>query len=131
MDESAAGLVLATTAEIEGHPVREYLAIVSGEATLPLPAGTGRVAGAPRGSARRGATIERRVSAAREEALDALALAAVALGANAVISLRVDYTTVERPEGGELLLVTASGTAVLLAQPPGSQPSPFTSRGDT
>ena len=105
---------IATTPGLEGRPVQEYLGIVSGEAALSvgyaLPGA--RAGGQPvRG---RPVSLERRIHAARERAVDAMAGAARALGAHAVLAVDVRCTTMRRPRGGDLLLVTASGTAVTL-----------------
>jgi uncharacterized protein YbjQ (UPF0145 family) len=52
--------------------------------------------------------------AARERAIAAMAEAAVELGAHAVLAVEVRSTTVRRTRGGELLIVTVTGTAVTL-----------------
>lgn len=114
MDASATDLILATTAEIEGRQVREYLGIVSGEAMVAIASGSGRVAGGPRHARARGVTAVQRVSTAREDALATMASVASGLGASAVVSVHVEYATVVRSNGRTLLIVTASGTAVML-----------------
>jgi uncharacterized protein YbjQ (UPF0145 family) len=107
-------LIIAPTPELEGRPVREYLGIVSGEAALSVgfaPAG-GRAGGRPiRG---RSVSLEQRIQTARERAMAAMADAARELGAHAVLAVEVRCTTVRRKRGGEVLVVTVSGTAVTL-----------------
>ena len=49
---------------------------------------------------------------ARRIALDEMAAAAQKLGANAVVGIDLDYETLG--SGGSMLMVTASGTAVLV-----------------
>jgi uncharacterized protein YbjQ (UPF0145 family) len=114
MDTSATGLILATTAEIEGRQVREYLGIVSGEAAMSTPPVQDRLEGAGRRGRARSTNIEQQVCETRSQAVAAMVRAAEALGASAVIAVDIDYTNVRRPAGGELLVVTASGTAVIL-----------------
>jgi uncharacterized protein YbjQ (UPF0145 family) len=112
VEPHAAGLIIATTPELEGRPVRDYLGIVSGEAAVPVGFEPSR-AGARRARAR-SASFEQRMHAARERAIAAMAEAAVELGAHAVLAVEVRSTTVRRTRGGELLIVTVTGTAVTL-----------------
>jgi uncharacterized protein YbjQ (UPF0145 family) len=49
---------------------------------------------------------------ARTQALDELSQRAFAMGADAVVGVDIDYETLG--EGGGMLMVTASGTAVKL-----------------
>ena len=51
---------------------------------------------------------------ARRTALDEMAAAAAKLGANGVVGVDLDYETLG--SGGSMLMVTASGTAVVLEQ---------------
>lgn len=112
MEAPTAKLIIATTPEIEGRSVREYLGIVGGDAAMTLqsaPLRSKRMTGPARS---RAATFERRVQAARERAIAAMADAALQLGATAIIAAEIRCTTVRRPAGGDLLIVSASGTAV-------------------
>jgi uncharacterized protein YbjQ (UPF0145 family) len=101
-------MILTTTHNIEGKPVREYLGIVTGEAIMGanivrdfFAAVTDIVGG-------RSGAYEQKLSQAREVALKEMADEARRLGANAVIGIDLDYEVVR--EG--MLMVTASGTAV-------------------
>lgn len=103
-------MIVTTTGSIEGKPVSEYLGVVSGETIL----GTNifRDIGAQIRNVIGGRTAgyEKELRSARETALKEMQEAAEALGANAVLGVKIDYETV----GGSMLMVTASGTAVKL-----------------
>ena len=105
-------MIITTTTSIEGHPVRDYVGIVTGEAILganifkDLFAGIRDIVGGRSGA------YEDELRKARAIALEELAAAASQLGADAVIGVDLDYETVG--QGGSMLMVTASGTAVRL-----------------
>jgi uncharacterized protein YbjQ (UPF0145 family) len=105
-----ASILTTTTTSVEGRPVQEYLGIVTGEAILganifkDLFAGIRDIVGGRSGA------YEDELRKARTIALDELGQAAQQLGANAVIGVDIDYETVG--QGGSMLMVTASGTAV-------------------
>ena len=101
-------MIVTTTPCVEGKAVREYLGVVAGEAILganifkDFGAGIRDVIGG------RSAGYEKDLKKARETALAEMQQAAEALGANAVLSVNIDYETLK----GSMLMVTASGTAV-------------------
>jgi uncharacterized protein YbjQ (UPF0145 family) len=101
-------MIVTTTPSVEGKAVREYLGVVAGEAILganifkDFGAGIRDVIGG------RSAGYEKDLKKARETALAEMQQAAEALGANAVLSVNIDYETLK----GSMLMVTASGTAV-------------------
>jgi uncharacterized protein YbjQ (UPF0145 family) len=106
-------MIITTTTSIEGRPVREYVGVVTGEAILganifkDLFAGIRDIVGGRSGA------YEEELRKARAIALEDLAAAATQLGADAVIGVDLDYETVG--QGGSMLMVTASGTAVRLS----------------
>lgn len=104
-------MIVTTTGSIEGKSVGEYLGVVSGETILG--ANIFRDIGAQIRNVIGGRTTgyEKELRSARETALKEMQEAAEALGANAVLGVKIDYETV----GGSMLMVTASGTAVKLA----------------
>jgi uncharacterized protein YbjQ (UPF0145 family) len=105
-------MIITTTTSIEGRPVRDYIGIVTGEAILganifkDLFAGIRDIVGGRSGA------YEEELRKARTIALEDLAAAASQLGADAVVGVDLDYETVG--QGGSMLMVTASGTAVRL-----------------
>ena len=101
-------MIVTTTPSVEGKAVREYLGVVAGEAILganlfkDIGAGIRDVIGG------RSAGYEKDLKKARETALAEMQQAAEALGANAVLSVDIDYEALK----GSMLMDTASGTAV-------------------
>ena len=101
-------VLLTTTNAVEGRPVREYLGVVTGESILG--ANIGRDIGAMFRNVTGGRVsgYEKELRNARDIALQEMSAAAEALGADAIIGIDIDYETV----GGQMLMVTSSGTAV-------------------
>jgi uncharacterized protein YbjQ (UPF0145 family) len=108
----AENLLITTTPTLEGHPIRRYAGVVSGEAIVganifrDLFAAVRNVVGGRAGA------YENVLADARETALAEMADAARRLGANAVVGVDLDYETLG--EGGSMLMVCASGTAVVV-----------------
>lgn len=105
-------MILSTTPSLEGRPIREYRGIVTGEAILGANVFKDLFAGIRDIVGGRSATYERELGEARKIALDELADAARKLGANAVVGIDLDYEVIGA--NGSMLMVTASGTAVLV-----------------
>ncbi len=110
MSDSA--MIVTTTPSVEGRRIIAYHGLVSGDAILganivkDLFAGVRDIVGG------RSAAYERELKQAKEIALNELTAEAVALGANAVIGVDLDYETVG--QNGSMLMVSASGTAVTI-----------------
>ena len=105
-------MIVTTTPSIEGRSIAEYRGLVTGEAILganlfkDLFAGIRDIVGGRSGA------YEQELAKARTIALEEMGEAAAALGADAVVGVDLDYETVG--QGGSMLMVTASGTAVRL-----------------
>ena len=105
-------MILTTTPHVEGRTIAEYRGIVTGEAILvanifkDLFAGIRDIVGGRSGA------YEEELRKARAIAFQELEEAARQVGADAVIGIDLDYETVG--QGGSMLMVTASGTAVRL-----------------
>ena len=105
-------MILTTTHAIDGQTITEYLGVVTGEAILganivrDLCAGIRDIVGGRSGA------YEEELRKAREIAMEDLAQEAASRGADAVVAIDLDYETVG--QGGSMLMVTASGTAVRL-----------------
>ena len=103
---------LTTTPTIEGKRIVTYCGVIAGEAILganifkDLFAGIRDIVGG------RSATYERELQKAREIALQELQERAGGLGANAVVGIDLDYEVIG--QGGSMLMVSASGTAVVV-----------------
>lgn len=103
-------MIITTTPGVEGRKVKEYKGIVFGEVISGVnfikdfAAGLSNIFGGRSGS------YEGELIEAREAALREMEKRAGALGANAIIGVDIDYEVLG--QGGNMLMVTASGTAV-------------------
>ena len=98
-------MILTTTPQIEGHPIREYKGLVTGETII-------------------GANVIKDIKAsikdffggrsieAKETSLKEMTARAQSMGANAIVGIDIDYETVG--ESGSMLMVATSGTAVVI-----------------
>ena len=103
---------VTTTPSIEGKRITKYLGIVTGEAILGANVFKDLFAGIRDIVGGRSATYEKELSRAREIAITELKAQAQGLGANAVVGVDLDYEVLG-PNNG-MLMVSASGTAVLI-----------------
>ncbi len=105
-------MIMTTTQTVDGRSIGEYLGLVTGEAILganlvrDLFAGIRDIVGG------RSAAYEEELRKAREIAYADLQTAAAQRGADAVVGIDLDYETVG--QGGSMLMVTVTGTAVRL-----------------
>ncbi|ENM3964841.1 heavy metal-binding domain-containing protein [Vibrio cholerae] len=105
-------MIVTTTPNIEGKRIVRYCGVIAGEAILganifkDLFAGIRDIVGG------RSGTYERELEKARAIALEELQQYAVALGANAVVGIDLDYETFGKANG--MLMVSVSGTAVVV-----------------
>lgn len=107
-------MIVTTTPTVEGQRIVDYRGIVVGEAILganifrDLFANIRDVVGGRSGS------YEKVLAHGRKEALAEMEEEARRLGADAVVGVDLDYEVVG--QGGSMLMVSASGTAVVLAR---------------
>ncbi|GBE29687.1 MAG TPA: YbjQ family protein [Bacteroidetes bacterium] len=101
-------MIVSTTTLIEGHPVRDYLGVVSGEAIMGANIVRDLFASITDVIGGRSGAYEGKLKQARQIAMREMEEEAVNMGANAVIGVDLDYEVVR--EG--MLMVAASGTAV-------------------
>ena len=106
-------MILTTTHDIEGRPIKQYLGIVTGEAIVGANVFRDFFAGIRDIVGGRVGGYEKALRGAREIAFDELGAEAARLGADAVIGIDLDYETVG--QNGGMLMVTVSGTAVALS----------------
>ena len=105
-------MILSTTNNIDGKPVKDYLGIVTGETIIganivkDVFASIRDIVGGRSGS------YEKVLREAKNTALKEMTENAEKLNADAVIGIDLDYETVGNRGG--MLMVTASGTAVKL-----------------
>ncbi len=105
-------MVVTTTNNIEGRNVIEYKGIVFGEVISGIDFIKDFAAGLTNFFGGRSKSYEGELIEARVSALDEMERRAAAIGANAVIGVDFDYEVLG--QGGNMIMVTASGTAVLL-----------------
>ena len=103
-------MIITTTPTIEGRTIQEYKGIVTGEAILGANIFKDIFAGIRDIVGGRSATYENELRNAKDIALREMEERAVALGANAVVGVDLDYENLGA--SGGMLMVTASGTAV-------------------
>ena len=107
-------MLVVTTPSLEGRAISQYLGLVSGEAILganifrDLFAGIRDIVGG------RSAAYEEELRKAKNIALDEMQEEAARLGGNAVVGVDLDYETIPMGSGGGMLMVSASGTAVVI-----------------
>jgi uncharacterized protein YbjQ (UPF0145 family) len=97
---------------VEGRPIRQYLGIVTGEAILGTNVIRDFFAGIRDIVGGRSASYEKELRKGRDIALQEIEEEARRVGADAVVAIDLDYETVG--QGGTMLMVTISGTAVKL-----------------
>ena len=105
-------MIITTTPTVEGRPIRDYLGIVTGEVIVganifkDLFAGIRDIVGGRAGA------YESTLRSARLQAFRELEEEARSRGADAVVAIDIDYEVVG--QGGSMLMVSVSGTAVKL-----------------
>jgi uncharacterized protein YbjQ (UPF0145 family) len=105
-------MIVTTTPSVEGKKITRYCGVVAGEAILGANLFKDLFAGIRDLVGGRSATYERELQKAREIALQELQDRANELGANAVVGVDLDYEVIG--QNGSMLMVSASGTAVVL-----------------
>ncbi|NMA01489.1 MAG: putative heavy metal-binding protein [Clostridia bacterium] len=103
-------MIITTTHSIEGKKVTEYKGVVFGEVITGINFVKDFAAGLTNIFGGRSGSYEGELIKAREDALKEMARRAEDLNANAVIGVDIDYEVLGA--GGNMLMVTASGTAV-------------------
>ena len=104
-------MILTTTPGVEGKKIVEYKGIVFGEVISGVNFIKDFAAGLSNIFGGRSKSYEGELLEAREAALREMEGRAASLGANAVIGVDVDYEVLGN---GNMLMVTASGTAVVI-----------------
>ncbi|MBP5514501.1 MAG: heavy metal-binding domain-containing protein [Bacteroidaceae bacterium] len=105
-------MILTTTPQIEGHTIREYKGVVTGETIIGANfvkdffAGIRDIVGGRSGS------YEKVLRKAKDTSMKEMMERARELGANAVVGIDIDYETIG--ETNSMLMVATSGTAVLV-----------------
>ena len=96
-------MILSTTPQIEGHPIREYKGVVTGETIIGANAFKDFFAGIRDIVGGRAGSYEKVLAEAKDTSI---------IGANAIVGIDLDYETIGA--NGSMLMVAASGTAVVI-----------------
>jgi uncharacterized protein YbjQ (UPF0145 family) len=105
-------MIVSTTTALDGTQVREYVGVVTGEAVLGANAFRDLFAGLRDIVGGRSAGYEQSLREARDTAIAEMVSEAEQMGADAVVG--VDYESIQLGQGGSMLMVSTSGTAVRL-----------------
>lgn len=105
-------MILSTTPTIDGHPIREYKGVVTGETIIGANfvkdffAGIRDIVGGRSGS------YEKVLREAKDTSIKEMENRAKELGANAIVGIDIDYETIGQTSS--MLMVATSGTAVVI-----------------
>ena len=103
-------MITTTTPDIQGRTIQQYLGVVSAEVIIGANVFKDIFAGLRDIFGGRSGTYEKVLEEARNNALAELVSKAERMGANAVVGIDLDFETIGN--GGSMLMVVASGTAV-------------------
>ena len=103
-------MLTTTTPGIEGHPITEYLGVVTAQGVLGVNAFKDVSAGVRNIFGGRAKSYENELASGVSDVLAEIEQQAAKLGADAVVGVDIDYESV----GDNMLMVSASGTAVKL-----------------
>ncbi len=105
-------MIVTTTPSVEGRRIKEYRGIVFGEVVSGVDFIKDFAAGITNFFGGRSGSYEGELIGARDQAVMEMIHRAEQCGANAVVGVDVDYEVLG--QGGNMLMVIASGTAVVL-----------------
>ena len=107
-------MIVTTTPAVEGKRVTRYLGVVTGEAILGANIFRDFFAGITDIVGGRSGAYETELRKARDIAMREMMDDAKRLGGNAVVGADLDYETITMGGNGGMLMVSASGTAVVV-----------------
>ena len=107
-------MLLTTTNNLEGIKIEQYIGIVTGETIIGANIFRDWFANIRDVIGGRSGTYERVLRKAKDVAIQEMTQEAIALGANAVIGIDLDYENLGR--NGGMLMVVATGTAVYVSE---------------
>jgi len=105
-------MIVTTTPSIEGHRIVEYKGIATGETIIGANMFKDIFAGIRDIVGGRSKAYEKVLREGKDSAMQEMIERAQQLGANAIVGVDLDYETVG--QSGSMLMVTASGTAVVI-----------------
>ena len=105
-------MIVTTTPTIEGHPIREYNGLVTGETIIGANFVKDFFASIRDIVGGRSSSYESVLREAKDIAMSEMQERAQMMGANAIVGVDLDYEALGA--NGSMLMVTASGTAVVI-----------------
>ena len=105
-------MILSTTPQIEGHPIREYKGVVTGETIIGANIVKDFFAGIRDIVGGRAGSYEKVLAEAKETSINEMMQRAVEMGANAIVGIDIDYETIG--SNSSMMMVATSGTAVVI-----------------
>ena len=105
-------MIVTTTPTIEGHPIRDYKGLVTGETIIGANFVKDFFASIRDIVGGRSSSYESVLREAKDIAMSEMQERAQVMGANAIVGVDLDYEALGA--NGSMLMVTASGTAVVI-----------------
>ena len=105
-------MILSTTPTIEGHTIKEYKGVVTGETIIGANFVKDFFAGIRDIVGGRSGAYERVLREAKDTSMKEMEDRAREMGANAIVGIYIDYETIG--QGNSMLMVATSGTAVVI-----------------
>ena len=105
---------ITTTHTFEGRRIVEYRGLVSGDAILGANMFRDMFASLRDMVGGRSGSYEKVLRSAKSEAIEDMLESARERGGNAVVGVDLDYETIQVQDGGSMLMVSATGTAVII-----------------
>lgn len=107
-------MIVTTTPTIEGQRITKYVGLVGGEAILGANIFKDFFASIRDIVGGRSASYEQELRKAKDIAIGEMMDQAKRFGANAIVGVDLDYETIGSGQGGNMIMVSANGTAVIL-----------------
>jgi len=105
-------MILTTTPTVEGQRIKDYLGVVTGEAILGANFFRDFFANIRDVVGGRSGAYEKELARAREIAFQEIQVEALRVGANAIVGIDLNYLVMG--ETGSMLMVSVTGTAVIV-----------------
>lgn len=105
-------MILSTTPTIEGHSIREYKGVVTGETIIGANFVKDFLANIRDVIGGRSGSYEAVLAEARDTSMQEMQQRATDIGANAIVGIDIDYETIGA--NNSMLMVAVSGTAVVI-----------------
>ena len=105
-------MIITTTPQIEGRPIREYKGVVTGETIIGANFVKDFFASIRDVIGGRSGSYEKVLREAKDTSMEEMQQRAQQLGANAIVGIDIDYETIG--QNNSMLMVAVSGTAVVI-----------------